>query len=66
MTPLRFVRVDPSDELAQPLIAELAVEYATRYDGSEDRILAWLRGYPAGEFTPPDGAMLATLMRASG
>ena len=62
MTPLRFVRVDPGDELARPLIAELAVEYATRYDGSEDRILAWLRGYPAGEFTPPDGAMLIGLL----
>ncbi len=62
MTPLRFVRVDPGDELAQPLIAELAAEYATRYDGAEDRILAWLRGYPATEFTPPEGAMLIGLL----
>lgn len=55
---MTFVEVHPDDELAQPLIAELAVEYATRYDGTEERILAWLRGYPAAEFSAPGGAMV--------
>lgn len=58
---LRFVEVHQDDELAQPLIAELAVEYATRYDGSEERVLRWLRGYPAEEFGPPHGGMLIGL-----
>ena len=55
---LRFVPVHQDDELAQPLIAELAVEYATRYNGTEERVLRWLRGHPAEEFAPPDGGML--------
>ncbi len=32
MNGLRFVPVDEDDRLAQPLLAELAVEYATRYE----------------------------------
>ena len=59
---LRFVQVHPDDELAQPLIAELAVEYATRYDGTEERVLRWLRGYPAVEFGSPSGGMLIGLL----
>ena len=59
---LRFVPVSQDDELAQPLIAELAVEYATRYNGTEARVLTWLRGYPAEEFSPPDGGMLIGLV----
>jgi GNAT superfamily N-acetyltransferase len=59
---LRFVEIHPNDELAQPLIAELAVEYATRYDGTEAGVLRWLRGYPAEEFSPPDGGMLIGLL----
>jgi GNAT superfamily N-acetyltransferase len=55
---LRFVAVDQLDPLAQPLLAELAVEYADRYGGNADAILAWLRNYPAVEFAPPDGALL--------
>lgn len=55
MSALRFVEVHQDDELAQPLIAELAVEYATRYNGTEERVLRWLRGYPAEEFSPPHG-----------
>lgn len=62
MSPLRFVEVHQDDELARPLIAELAVEYATRYDGTEERVLRWLRGYPADEFRPPNGAMLIGLV----
>ncbi len=62
MSPLRFVDVGQDDELAQPLIAELAVEYATRYDATEERVLTWLRGHPAAEFAPPSGGMLIGLL----
>lgn len=59
---IRFVEVGSHDELAQPLIAELAVEYATRYEATEERMLSWLRGYPAQEFDPPAGGMLIGLL----
>ncbi|HEY5152026.1 MAG TPA: GNAT family N-acetyltransferase [Mycobacterium sp.] len=62
MQRLRFLPVHQDDELAQPLIAELAIEYATRYNGIEARVLTWLRGYPAEEFSPPDGGMLIGLL----
>ena len=62
MRRLRFLEVHPDDELTQPLINELAVEYATRYDSTEERVLGWLRGYPAGEFAPPTGGMLVGLL----
>lgn len=57
-----FVPVSQDDDLAQPLIAELAVEYATRYNGTEERVLTWLQGYPAEEFSPPDGGMVVGLV----
>ena len=57
-TPLQFVSVGQDDPLAEPLLAELAVEYATRYGGTVDGVGRWLRGYPAGEFEAPDGGML--------
>jgi GNAT superfamily N-acetyltransferase len=57
-----FVDVRQDDELARPLIAELAIEYATRYDGTEEGVLRWLRGHPPGEFAPPDGGMLIGLV----
>jgi GNAT superfamily N-acetyltransferase len=57
-----FIDVRQDDELAQPLLAELAVEYATRYDGAEARVLRWLRGHPPGEFAPPGGAMVVGLV----
>ncbi|MFS0898607.1 GNAT family N-acetyltransferase [Mycolicibacterium litorale] len=59
---VRFVPVDQHDPLAQPLLDELAVEYAGRYDGRAEAVLSWLRRYPAEEFTPPDGAMLIGLL----
>ncbi|MBB2769397.1 MULTISPECIES: GNAT family N-acetyltransferase [Mycolicibacterium] len=59
---LRFVAVDQTDPLAEPLLGELAVEYADRYEGRAGAVLAWLRRYPAAEFTPPDGAMLIGLL----
>jgi hypothetical protein len=47
---LRFVAVGQNDPLAEPLLAELAAEYAGRYGGRTERVLSWLRGYPAEEF----------------
>jgi GNAT superfamily N-acetyltransferase len=60
-TVLRFVPVTQDDPRADPLMAELAVEYADRYDSTEERISAWLRTYPPGEFAAPDGAFLIGL-----
>ena len=59
---LRFVAVGQDDPLAEPLLAELAVEYASRYGSTTDAVGAWLRQYPAGEFAPPDGGMLIGLL----
>lgn len=59
---LRFVVVSQDDPLAEPLLAELAVEYATRYGGAVDRVGRWLRGYPAAEFAAPDGGMVLGLL----
>jgi GNAT superfamily N-acetyltransferase len=59
---LRFVAVGQDDPLAEPLLAELAVEYATRYGATEDAVSQWLRGYPADEFAPPDGGLLIGLL----
>lgn len=60
--PLRFVDVHRDDELAQPLITELAHEYSTRYGATEERMLRWLRGHPPEEFSAPDGAMVIGLL----
>jgi ribosomal protein S18 acetylase RimI-like enzyme len=59
---LEFVTVSQEDPLAEPLLAELAVEYATRYGVTEDAVAKWLRGYPAHEFAPPAGALLIGLL----
>ena len=59
---LRFVAVGQDDPLAEPLLAELAVEYATRYDATEKAIAKWLREYPAHEFAPPGGGLLIGLV----
>ena len=59
---LRFVAVGQDDPLAEPLLAELAVEYATRYGAPEDAVSKWLRGYPADEFIPPGGGLLIGLL----
>lgn len=45
------------DPLAQPLLAELAVEYAERYGGTPDMHLGWLP-VPAAELAAPDGGLL--------
>jgi GNAT superfamily N-acetyltransferase len=59
---LRFVAVGQEDPLAEPLLAELAVEYATRYGGTEQGVARWLRSYPAAEFAPPGGGLLIGLL----
>jgi GNAT superfamily N-acetyltransferase len=59
---LRFVAVGQDDPLAEPLLAELAVEYASRYGATEDAVSKWLRGYPPDEFAPPAGGLLIGLL----
>ena len=54
----RFVAATQDDPLAQPLLTELAAEYAQRYDSTPQNVLTWLRGYPTDEFAPPDGGLL--------
>jgi GNAT superfamily N-acetyltransferase len=46
------------DPLAQPLLVELADEYAQRYGGEPARYLQWLVDGPDGEFADPHGGML--------
>ena len=58
---LRFVSVAHDDPLAQPLLAELAVEYAERYGGTPDLHLTWLPVAPA-ELAAPDGGLLIGLL----
>jgi GNAT superfamily N-acetyltransferase len=59
---VRFVMVGQHDPLAEPLLAELAVEYADRYGGSADAVLAWLRKFPSAEFAAPGGGLLIGLL----
>jgi GNAT superfamily N-acetyltransferase len=61
-TQLRFVAAALEDALAEPLLAELAVEYADRYGSTPPTVLAWLKDNPADEFAPPDGGMLIGLL----
>lgn len=62
MDDVRFVAVTTDDVLARPLLAELAVEYSTRYGGTESGVMKWLRGHPASEFASPGGGMLIGLV----
>jgi GNAT superfamily N-acetyltransferase len=62
MNQLRFVAVGQEDPLAEPLLAELTGEYASRYGVTEDDVSTWLRGYPAAEFAPPGGGLLIGLL----
>lgn len=59
---LSFVAVGQHDPLAQPLLVSLAEEYADRYHGRRDAILAWLTRYPPGEFAAPGGTLLVGLL----
>jgi GNAT superfamily N-acetyltransferase len=62
MNQLRFVTVRQEDPLAEPLLAELAVEYASRYGATVEGVAKWLRTYPADEFAPPNGGLLIGLI----
>ena len=55
---LDFVAVHQSDPLAGPLLAELAIEYTTRYGGDATQKRGELLEYPAQEFEPPVGALI--------
>ncbi|MBJ7291420.1 GNAT family N-acetyltransferase [Williamsia sp.] len=55
---LTVVRVDQTDPRAQPLLAELAVEYSSRYGGTAEQMYSELVEYPADEFAAPDGALV--------
>ncbi|MGW5382328.1 GNAT family N-acetyltransferase [Nocardia sp. NPDC003963] len=57
----RVCRVAQDDPLAAPLLAELAVEYSSRYGGSADEVRHDLTTYPATEFAAPDGALLVVV-----
>ncbi|XBL79889.1 GNAT family N-acetyltransferase [Mycobacterium shigaense] len=59
---LRFIPAALDDAVAQPLLAELAVEYATRYERPVPMVSAWLRDSPTDEFAPPGGGMLIGLL----
>ena len=61
-TQLSFVPAALDDALAQPLLAELAVEYADRYGSTPPTVLAWLKDNPTDEFAPPGGGMLIGLL----
>jgi len=58
---LRFATVGHDDPSAQPLLAELAVEYAERYGGTPELHLSWLP-VPAEELAPPDGGLVIGLL----
>ncbi len=54
--------VGQDDPLAEPLLAELAIEYATRYGATEEAVSKWLRHHPAEEFAAPNGGLLIGLL----
>jgi GNAT superfamily N-acetyltransferase len=54
----RFVALSADDPRAQPLLDELAIEYAQRYESTTPTVMAWLRSVPAADFAPPDGGFL--------
>jgi GNAT superfamily N-acetyltransferase len=64
MNQLRFVPSAYDDPLAQPLLAELAVEYAQRYGGSPSEHLTWLPVPPA-QLMPPDGGLLMGVLNGA-
>ncbi len=46
------------DPRAQPLLDELAVEYAQRYESTPPTVMTWLTSVPVAQFAPPDGGFL--------
>jgi GNAT superfamily N-acetyltransferase len=59
---LRFAAIGQEDPLAEPLLAELTVEYASRYGVAEEDVSKWLRGHSATEFEAPGGGLLIGLL----
>lgn len=57
----RIVHVRQDDPLAAPLLAELAIEYSSRYGKTVDEVHHDLTAHPGGEFAPPDGALLVVV-----
>jgi GNAT superfamily N-acetyltransferase len=55
---LRFVAVSRDDPRARPLLDELAVEYAQRYESTPPTVMTWLTAVPSVEFAPPDGGFI--------
>jgi len=55
---LRVHAVAQDDPLTTPLLAELAVEYSSRYGRTVGEVHDSLRDYPATEFAPPHGGLL--------
>ncbi|MGA7135102.1 MAG: GNAT family N-acetyltransferase [Mycobacterium sp.] len=58
---LDFSAVHQTDPLAAPQLAELAIEYTTRYGGDTTQRHTELLEYPAQEFEPPGGALIVAL-----
>ncbi len=58
---LRFVAVAADDPRAQPLLDELADEYAQRYESTTPTVMAWLKSVPTAEFAPPEATGYARL-----
>jgi GNAT superfamily N-acetyltransferase len=61
-TQLSFVPASLDDALAQPLLEELAQEYAHRYERPVPMMLGWLKDNPTDEFAAPDGGLLIGLL----
>jgi len=55
---IQVCTVRQDDPLAAPLLAELAVEYSTRYERPLDEQIHTLTTHPADEFAGPDGTLL--------
>jgi GNAT superfamily N-acetyltransferase len=54
--------IDQNHPFAEPLLAELAVEYSSRYGGTAAEEYAELREYPESEFASPGGALMVILL----
>lgn len=58
---LEIRAVAQDDPLAAPLLAELAVEYSTRYERPLEEQVEALTTHPGEEFASPDGALLVVM-----
>jgi GNAT superfamily N-acetyltransferase len=55
---IHFVAVAADDPRAQPLLDELAEEYADRYETTLPLVTEWMRSVPIADFAPPDGGFV--------